>query len=158
MAGESWRHYWKNDQGGRHNPSNGARQICPRMHEINLDKPLVTSYRLRGSEGQFQYEGIYELCFTCGKYVNKEAGCPTLIKASADTRGASGKGDTDQVAGAVDDANQQRIGVGSWMVAQRSCRRPTRATKDSSGIQEDSVARKWEKITVNLLGERIMRN
>lgn len=44
--------------------------------EIDLDKPFVASYRMRGWEGKLQYEGLHDLCFTCGKYKHKEIKCP----------------------------------------------------------------------------------
>lgn len=44
--------------------------------EIDLDKSLVVSYRMRGREGQLLYEGLHDLCFTCGKYRHGEIKCP----------------------------------------------------------------------------------
>lgn len=51
-------------------------QICV---EIKLDKPLVVSYKIRGREGQFHYEGLHDLCFLCGKYGHREAQCPVAM-------------------------------------------------------------------------------
>lgn len=44
--------------------------------EIDLDKSLVARYMMRGVEGQLQYAGLHDLCFTCGRYGHKEMKCP----------------------------------------------------------------------------------
>lgn len=41
---------------------------------------------MSGVEGQLQYEGLQDLCFTCGKYGHKEVKCPSTITKSNDNK------------------------------------------------------------------------
>lgn len=44
--------------------------------EIDLDKLLVARYWKRKRDSQLQYEGLHDLCLTCGKYGHNEIKCP----------------------------------------------------------------------------------
>lgn len=107
--------------------------------EIELDKPLVATYKMRGEEGQIQYEGLYDLCFLSGKYGHKETACPrSTSKPTEMADGEEGHGEdsrgSDQAANA-----QSKNGLGPWMVAQRQRRRQARRSKGISGNQEQVV-------------------
>lgn len=79
--------------------------------EINLDKPLVTSYRMRGRDGRLQYEGLQDLCFTCCKYGHKEIKFPrTTSKIS---------GALENEGSAASDMVESDQGA-AWMVAQKT--------------------------------------
>lgn len=52
----------------------------------------MASYRIRGREGQFQYEEFHDLRFTCGKYGHREEGYPSMLKkkSSGEEQGGNG--------------------------------------------------------------------
>lgn len=53
--------------------------------EIDLNKPLEASYKMRG------VEGLQELCFNCGRYGHKEVKCPlSSAKEGANNEGTGG--------------------------------------------------------------------
>lgn len=101
--------------------------------EIDLNKPLVANYRLRGIEGQVQYEGLQDLCFTCGKYGHKEVKCPLSILESEATRVENGESKEKVPASDQGRSEDQRTGYGPWMVAQRNRRRPARNHRGNKG-------------------------
>lgn len=44
-----------------------TREKFPRVRvEVDLTKPLKAGYRLRGRDQCIQYEGLHDLCFSCG--------------------------------------------------------------------------------------------
>lgn len=109
--------------------------------EIDLEKPLVASYRIRGREGKFQYEGLYDLCFNCGKYGHKEVGCPLAMpKESKDA--AAGDGSNVDKGGNKKHQEQNSGGFGPWMVAAKGRRRPPRAQKGTVGTSAEAVSEK----------------
>ncbi|KAJ8429057.1 hypothetical protein Cgig2_025046 [Carnegiea gigantea] len=46
--------------------------------EVDLSKPLLSKFRLRGGVWRIQYEGIKFICFKCGKVGPREEHCPTF--------------------------------------------------------------------------------
>lgn len=44
--------------------------------EIDLQKPLRTSYTFKGRTWGVQYKGLHLLCFFCGRYGHSEVACP----------------------------------------------------------------------------------
>lgn len=84
---------------------------------------MKASFRMRRREWQIQYEGLQDICFTCGKYGHKEIKCPLITtKVSVETeenRGeeASSEADTNTR------REEQRSRFGTWMVAHRAQRR-----------------------------------
>ncbi|CAN1150347.1 hypothetical protein LINPERHAP2_LOCUS17510 [Linum perenne] len=54
----------------------GSRGNYARMCvEIDLHKPLVSKYRLRRRVRRIEYEGLHEICFTCGRYGHGKDSC-----------------------------------------------------------------------------------
>lgn len=58
--------------------------------EFDMGKPLRAKYMMRGKNWRIQYEGLYDLCFKCGKYMQREA-CLTK-KGETAKDGISDKG------------------------------------------------------------------
>ncbi|KAI9094528.1 hypothetical protein K1719_026648 [Acacia pycnantha] len=52
----------------------GFARICV---ELDLQKPLLPSYKVFGEERPIVYEGLHHVCFTCGKYGHQKDKCPT---------------------------------------------------------------------------------
>lgn len=92
--------------------------------EIDLDKPLVASYKMRGMEGQLQYEGPHDLCFTSGKYGHKEIKC-LLTTAKTNDNNDEGGRDAANMETNREATRGEKSMFGPWMVAQRAHRRPT---------------------------------
>ncbi|CAN1790226.1 Putative ribonuclease H protein At1g65750 [Linum perenne] len=47
--------------------------------EIDLHKPFVSKYRLNRRVHRVEYEGLHEICFTCGRYGHGQGGCPSKV-------------------------------------------------------------------------------
>lgn len=90
--------------------------------EIGLDKSLVSSYGMRGEEGQLQYEGLHELCFKCGKYGQREIKCPLTTTNQTKLSEEKGKQATDQASSHDVNTEQQRSAFGAWLVVQKTHR------------------------------------
>ncbi|KAI9125222.1 hypothetical protein K1719_003838 [Acacia pycnantha] len=52
----------------------GFAHICV---EIDLQQPLHPSYTVFGEERPIIYEGLHQVCFTCGRYSHQKDNCPT---------------------------------------------------------------------------------
>lgn len=92
--------------------------------EIDLNKPLIASYKLRGEEGHFQYEGLHDLCFSCGKYGHKEIKCP--LSTALQTKPTAGEG------GRSSDAEGSKEGIAS----QQSAMNGDPSTKEGTSSAE----------------------
>lgn len=45
--------------------------------KVDLNKPLLSKFKLRRRVCQIQYEGLYLICFSCGKYGHSAKFCPS---------------------------------------------------------------------------------
>lgn len=52
--------------------------------EIDLTKPLLSKFWLKGKVWKIQYEGLRMVCFTCGKLGHNTEGCPSTKAPSND--------------------------------------------------------------------------
>ncbi|QHO02419.1 Putative ribonuclease H protein family [Arachis hypogaea] len=48
--------------------------------EIDLRKKLVPSFSILKKVFKFEYEGLHQICFQCGRYSYKCDGCPKKTK------------------------------------------------------------------------------
>lgn len=54
---------------------------CTRLCiEIDLSKPLLSKFWLKGKIWKIQYEGLILICYNCGRINHKEEDCPELIE------------------------------------------------------------------------------
>nr|POE45061.1 hypothetical protein CFP56_24993 [Quercus suber] len=53
--------------------------------QIDVNKPLVDTILIGCFEQSVTYEGIYKLCFTCGRVGHKVEACPYMIRHGNDT-------------------------------------------------------------------------
>lgn len=107
--------------------------------EINMDKPLVASYRMRGIEGQLQYEDLQDLCFTFGKYGHKEVKCPLTFTKATDS-----KEDDSNATASKEEADREETGskktvCGPWMVAQKNRRQLPRGQRGNLRILKRNI-------------------
>ncbi|KAI9075009.1 hypothetical protein K1719_043059 [Acacia pycnantha] len=70
----------------------GFARICV---EIDLKKPLTPTYTVFGEERNIIYEGLHNVCFTCGMYGHQKSACPT----TEDQRTTSGQDQSKPDAG-----------------------------------------------------------
>ncbi|XP_058765952.1 uncharacterized protein LOC131639472 [Vicia villosa] len=48
--------------------------------EVNLTKPLLAMFSIKGRRYKIEYEGLHLLCLHCGRYGHYKEGCPLLVK------------------------------------------------------------------------------
>nr|XP_023918541.1 uncharacterized protein LOC112030090 [Quercus suber] len=103
--------------------------------QVDLNKPLTMSILLEGVVQEVQYEGINNLCFSCGRVGHRREGCPYTIKESkhdlemdGKTNLSSGKegnsemeGDNSQEAGKTEDdlKDDGKDEYGPWLLVKR---------------------------------------
>ena len=48
--------------------------------EVDLSKQLLSKFRLRNKIHRIEYEGIYLVCFECGRFGHRVGKCPSLVQ------------------------------------------------------------------------------
>ncbi|KAI9100936.1 hypothetical protein K1719_024060 [Acacia pycnantha] len=48
--------------------------------EIDLQQPLLPTYKVFGEERPIVYEGLHQVCFSCGKYGHSKDACPLMLR------------------------------------------------------------------------------
>ncbi|KAK2981990.1 hypothetical protein RJ640_007582 [Escallonia rubra] len=111
--------------------------------ELNLSKPLIPKVWLNGHLQNVEYEGLYAVCFHCGKYGHKLESCPSLRKTPPDSDhapieeqddGSSGMNlDTGSGLNPTHDPGTtiQEQAYGPWMIVQPRSRRNSWASRSS---------------------------
>ncbi|XP_031124347.1 uncharacterized protein LOC116027061 [Ipomoea triloba] len=105
--------------------------------ELDITKPLVSTFTMEEKVWKVAYEGIHLVCFSCGLYGHRQESCPTspieaTVVVSTDQNADPGQAvanadPTAQVAG-VQQGHQTSTRAkpyGPWMIAPRRDRRPT---------------------------------
>lgn len=109
--------------------------------EVDLTKPLKSGYMLRGKLWPVQYEGLHELCFTCGRYGHTTNICPTIISCN--------QPDKDQATPSLPQMSKSKAtdildrlfeegrsaAYGEWMTAMKPRRRQGRGNSAREGGQ-----------------------
>lgn len=57
--------------------------------EVDFSVPLKSHYRMRGKDYRIQYEGLHDICFSCGKYGHREGMCPLKRPATTSSQHTS---------------------------------------------------------------------
>lgn len=97
---------------------------------------------MRDRDWHIQYEGLQDLCFTCGKYGHKEENCSITMSKKKHDEEAPSSNNADQGGSLAARQDMAAPGTlsGPWMVAQRYCQRSMNMTKGISGsIGSNSV-------------------
>lgn len=109
--------------------------------EIDMGKLLAANLRLRGKVYRLQYEGLQDLCFTCGKYGHREEGCPVMMAANQDSgneaSAAQSKANTTNETIRKEEEPQRSFGP--WMVVNRR-RRAAASQRVNSGNSKGKTA------------------
>lgn len=103
---------------------------------VDLEKPLVSKYRIKGVLHRVEYEALHPICFGCGQYGHDQEQCSSKPSERKDTNKVIEeiRGETEGSDEGVVKGDQQMPLVqgdehyGPWMIVQqpRRTRRPTR--------------------------------
>jgi hypothetical protein len=100
--------------------------------EVDLNKPLLAMFELKGKIYKVEYEGLHMLCHSCGKFGHYVEGCPEKKAPSNNITSTA-----DEVQGM--DTTAEGI-AGPWVVVQKP-RRPRKMkennNKDGSSMAND---------------------
>ncbi|KAI9117687.1 hypothetical protein K1719_011853 [Acacia pycnantha] len=88
----------------------GFARICV---EIDLKKPLLPTYLVFGEERNIIYEGLHQVCFSCGKYGHQKVVC--LMAKSQACSPEPNQGTTDAAPGS-NDAVTKEASIGAGVV------------------------------------------
>ncbi|KAJ1376676.1 Zinc finger, CCHC-type [Sesbania bispinosa] len=104
--------------------------------EVDLRKVMISRFILNGKVFLVEYEGLHQVCFSCGRYGHRKDACPLNDKGAA----------VDQGDG-VPPPNQQPVrqegekpgdeNFGPWMLVQKGGRRRQQPTEGKERISRD---------------------
>ncbi|CAI0419541.1 unnamed protein product [Linum tenue] len=112
----------------------GARAKFARVCvEVDLTKPLLSKFKVAGIEYEIKYEGLYNVCFQCGRYGHSQASCPNNHSDRS-----------QEEAGTSNDSTHTRHEeqYGDWMIAKRRDRRPYPKKTQVDGSRETSSSQR----------------
>lgn len=49
--------------------------------QVDITKPLMAMFSIKGKNFKVEYEGLHMLCFQCGKYGHTTKGCAVQVRA-----------------------------------------------------------------------------
>jgi hypothetical protein len=98
--------------------------------EVDLNKPLLAMFELKGKVYKVEYEGLHMMCRSCGKFGHYVEGCSEKKTPSNNPRSTTD--DVQAVENIADDT------AGPWVVVQKP-RRP-RKTKENNNKDGSTVA------------------
>lgn len=78
-----------------------------RLSVVNLSKPLLAMFNIKGRKYKIEYKNIHLLCLSCGRYGHYKEDCPTIIR---------GKG----VLGMEEQTKYRATGIGSSMTKEKN--------------------------------------
>ncbi|CAN1180883.1 hypothetical protein LINPERHAP2_LOCUS35023 [Linum perenne] len=89
--------------------------------EIDLHKPLVSKYRLHRRVRRIEYEGLHEICFTCGRYGHGKQACS--LNADTVKPEPSASSFANPLFQEEKDRPELDEDFGPWMLARKNVRR-----------------------------------
>jgi hypothetical protein len=107
--------------------------------EVDLSKPLLAMFELKGRHYKVEYEGLHLLCLKCGRYDHLSAVCPEKLKT---TDGSTGGGTNIGIGGET----TEQIVEGPWTVVHKP-RRARKGKEGSSLAQSADIQNQPEKTT-----------
>jgi hypothetical protein len=109
--------------------------------EVDLRKPLLAMFTIKGRQYNVEYEGLHFLCTTCGKFGHYKEGCPDKLKEKdVDNRGQGDENGVQKTAAA-----EASGGDGPWMVVQKP-RRPRKPTGNNGAGKTQAMINDGAKI------------
>lgn len=108
--------------------------------EVDLNKPRMAGYQMRGEYYRLQYEGLQDLCLGCGKYGHRYNICQdkhTWEGGAIDGQSScAAKEDLKENPPNTKEAEQ---GYGEWLMALRNRRRPGGQAKGKITTSSEGV-------------------
>ncbi|MCI41099.1 hypothetical protein A2U01_0062332, partial [Trifolium medium] len=87
--------------------------------QVNLTKPLLAMFTIKGRKYNIEYEGLHMLCTTCGRFGHYKERCPDKVKAS----NGSGAGKEGEETGETNNHNIAGSSLdGPWRVVKKTKR------------------------------------
>jgi hypothetical protein len=100
--------------------------------EVDLSKPLLAIFTIKGRQFHVEYEGLHLLCLTCGRFGHTKEGCAESFVVAEE--GGNGNGTSGK------NTRGETVPDGPWTVVQKQ-RRPRKAKeKEDSGNGGDVPA------------------
>jgi hypothetical protein len=87
--------------------------------QVNLTKPLLAAFTIKGRKYNVEYEGLHMLCLTCGKFGHYKDGCPERVRTNNEQQNGTRQGgsNVNQVHGLANETTD-----GPWRVVQKQRR------------------------------------
>lgn len=101
--------------------------------EIDLGKPLLSSYIVKGEEYRIEYEGLHTLCFSCGKFGHINSTCS--IKKEAEVRVLESGGGGPQVS-----SEESSKTFGPWTLVKKIRRKPNVSFNAGQQVSKENNA------------------
>jgi hypothetical protein len=111
--------------------------------QVDLTKPLLAMFTIKGRKYNVEYEGLHMLCLTCGKLGHYKEGCPEKAKSPVTHR------EEGEYRSSVDNQMNELVegkGDGPWRVVQKQRRgkkttplRPTTTTEGRSNTGPEKI-------------------
>ncbi|CAI0382476.1 unnamed protein product [Linum tenue] len=115
--------------------------------EVDLTRPLLSKYKVEGVEYMITYEGLFNVCFDCGRYGAKTSACSCKLPTAMETVQEA----VETMATVGDqEINQKPPLYGEWMIAKRKNRKPS---MNPSNANNTYVPRKASGIQYEVLSE-----
>ena len=111
-------------------------RICT---EVNLQKVLISKFRIHRKLYAVEYEGLHMICFQCGKYGHRMGVCPLANPTTAPEVSSQAKDTSPPVTNShQENAEQLQTGnFGPWMLVQRNRSKPgANQTKNQQTVQK----------------------
>lgn len=83
--------------------------------EVDVSKPLLPLFILKGTEYRVEYEGLHTLCFNCGRFGHVNSECPEKVEVNNDSNECANQGNNAEDNG--DDL------YGPWTVVKKQEKR-----------------------------------
>jgi hypothetical protein len=119
--------------------------------QVDLTKPLLAMFTIKGRKYNVEYEGLYMLCLTCGKFGHYKEGCPEKGKVNEvqqpeNNAGVGGNMHGNNIAGGETE--------GPWRVVQKQ----RRGRKNGIGKNSPVVEGKGNNVPVMINVNSIPNN
>ncbi|CAN1148284.1 hypothetical protein LINPERHAP2_LOCUS16378 [Linum perenne] len=111
-------------------------RICVK---VDLLKPLLSKYRIRRRVHCIEYEGLHEICFTCGRYGHEAKACPTTTQTEPSPTQPMEKSFDNPIFKKLDTRPEIEEDFGPWMKSKKHVRRIRTTPKPFPAGEEKEV-------------------
>jgi hypothetical protein len=104
--------------------------------EVDLNKPLLAMFELKGEVYKVEYEGLHMLCRSCGKFGHYVEGCPDKLVSNTSRTNTHQDSVSVNEKGQTANGKEKNEGEGPWVVVQK----PRRPRKTKEGNNKEAMA------------------